>query len=284
MRNIAIIDESFDSNVTSTYHLSIQYGPQFCSFAILDSEMMKYLAFKNFWFTEPVPASDQASHIRRLLHGESYLTHQYKSVYFMYLTPQSVLVPSPLFRKDEPETYFRFSSHVPATDKILYRKIPAIDAYTVFPVPEELFNQVSLMLNNVQIFHLACPQIEEALTESAGRSDAARVSAHINPGFVDILVIRSNELLLYNSFTIRNADDLAFFILYMYEQFNLSQEESPVTLSGFIELYPGAVDLLSNYLKKIVIREFPKSYTYSNTFDELDQHQFSPLINLARCE
>ncbi|MFA5815912.1 MAG: DUF3822 family protein [Bacteroidales bacterium] len=284
MRNIALIDETFDSNVTSAYHLSIQYGEQCCSFAVMDTTRMKYIAFKNFWFADPIPAKNQADQIRSLLHGESYLTHQYKSVYFMYLTPLSVLVPTPLFRKENPEVYFKFSSQLLPTDKIIFRKIPAIDAYTVFPVPEEFVNQVGIMLHDVQFFHQSCPQIDEAISESRGGTDHTRVLANINPGFVDVMIIQSDQLILYNSFTIRNTDDLVFFILYMYEQFSLSQEESPVILSGFVEMYPGTTELLYPYLKKIVIREFRKSYTYSHTFSDLAQHHFSQLINLARCE
>jgi hypothetical protein len=284
MRNIAILDESFDTNASSAYHLSIQYGERFCSFAVLDTIRMEYIAFKNFWFANPVAEPDQADHIRSILHGENYLTRQYKSVYFMYLTPKSVLVPSPLFQKENPGVYFKFSSLVTPADKIIFRKIPEIDAYTVFTVPEDFYNQVELMLREVQFFHQTCPQIAEAMAESVNLTDRTRVIACINPGFVDLLLIRSDQLVLCNSFNIKNTDDLVFFILYLFEQFGLSQEECPVTLSGFIELYPGTLELLNHYLKRIVIREFTRNYTYSPTFSELARHHYSQIINLARCE
>jgi hypothetical protein len=284
MRNIAIIDESFDSNGTSTYHLSIQYCEQYCSFAILDTIRMKYIAFKNFWFANLIPVTQQADHIRSLLLGESFLTRQYKSVYFMYLTPVSVLVPTPLFRKENPEVYLKYSSQPRQSDRILFRKIPAIDSFTVFPVPEVFASQVENLLHQVQFFHQSCPQINESIAESKGRVDRTRVLAYIHPGFAEILIIQSDQLLLYNTFAIRSTDDLVFFILYMYEQFSLSQEESPVLLAGYIEMYPGTSELLHQYVKHIVIREFPKSYTYSNTFRDLSQHHYSPLIQLARCE
>lgn len=284
MRNIAIIDESFDSNVTSTYQLCIQYCREFCSFAILDTAKMEFIAFKNFWFAEPVPVKSQGDHIRNLFQSERYLTRPYKSVHFMYLTPVSVLVPAPLFRKEDPEIFFKFSAQIKSTDKTVFRKIPAIDSFAVFPVPEDLLNQVGLILHNVQFFHQSCPQIEEGLSESGIRTDPTRVLANINPGFADLMVIQADRVLLYNSFPVRNSDDLVFFILYLYEQFSLPQEGSPLILSGFVEMYPGATELLHHYLKKVIIREFPGWYTYSKAFNDLPQHQFSQLFNLARCE
>lgn len=284
MRNIAIIDENFDSNVASAYHLSIQYGERCCSFAVLDTAGMKYIAFKNTWFNDPVSPASRADHIRSLLQGENYLIRQFSTVHFLYLNPVSVLVPAPLFRKDNPQAYFNFSSQIQPTDKIFFRKIPAIDAYTVFPVPEDFCNQVDIMLPDVRIFHQSSPQIQEAMSDSGHTGDPTRVLVCIHAGFADILVIRNGQLLLYNSFTSRNTNDLVFFILYMYEQFSLSQEETPLLLSGFPELFPGAIELLRQYLYRVVTRELPKSFAYSPVFNNLQQHHYSHLFNLARCE
>lgn len=284
MRNIAVIDEAFDSSNTAAYHLSILYGERNFSFAILDTVSLRYIAFKNIWFDEPIPSPDLTNHIRSILNTESYLTRTFKSIFFLYQTPLSVLIPSPLFRPENPEEYFRFSSLLLPSDKILFRRIPAIDAYVIFPIPGDLMNQVGFMLQNVQFFHQACPQIDEAFSESQSLADAAQVIANIHPGFADLLIIKSNQLILYNSFTIKNTDDLVFFILYLYEQFSLSQEESPVILSGYIEMYPGITEVLHQYLKNIVIRKLPGIYTYSQSFSGLTQHHLSPLINLARCE
>ena len=284
MRNISVFDESFDSQATSTYHLSIQYSEQNCSYSILDTSRMRYIAFRNFWFPGPVPAKKQADQIRSLLLGESCFAHSYKSVYFMYLTPFSVLVPTSLFMKENPGIYLKFSSQIKPTDKIVFRKIPAIDAFTVFPVPQDFVDQVGNILNDVQYFHQSCPQITETIAESTGLADHTRVLANINPGFVDLMIIRADQLLLYNSFAIRNTDDLVFFILYLFKHFGLLQEESPVILSGFVEMYPGTTELLHHYVKTTAIREFPKSYTYSDIFSGLSQHHYSQLFNLALCE
>ncbi len=284
MRNIAVIDESFDIELSLTYQLLIQYSNRNFSFAIQDTAGMKFIAYKCYWFDSPVPRQKQADHIRNIINSDSYLTRAYQSVNFIYQTPVSVLVPSALFRKDSPGTYFRFSAALQPEDKILFRKIPAIDAFVLFPIPEDLLNQAGFMLQNVQFFHQASPLIEDAISGSRSDTDTAQVFASINSGSADLLVVKKEKLLLYNSFTVRNTEDLVFFILYLFEQFGLAQEESPVILSGFIELYPGLTELLQEYLKQVVIRRFPKAFSYSESFGELVPHQLLPLLNLSRCE
>jgi len=283
MRNIAVIDETFDSSSTPSYHLSLQYCDRSFSFAILDTDKLKYLAFKNFWFDAPTTGQNQTDQIRTLLNSENYLTLPYKSVHFLYPSPVSVLIPAPLFRKEEPEVYFKFSSELKPGDKVIFRKIPSVDSYALFPVPADFINQVGLMMQKAEFFHQSCPQIEEAISETPGMTGVARVYAHINSGFIDLLIISSEKLLFYNSFVIKNTDDLVFFILYLYEQFGLSQEESPVIIDGFPELYPGTTELLHQYLKQIVIRKFSKNYTYSQSFSDIVQHHNTQLLNLARC-
>lgn len=284
MRNIAVIDESFDSSLSEVCHLSIRYSDRYFTSAILDIPRMKYLAYKNFWFDEPTPRANLADLIRSIFNSDSYLTLPYRSVSFQYDTATSVLVPAPLFRKENPEAYFRFASPVRADDRIFFRKIPMLDSYVLFPVPVDVAGLVEIMLNNPQIYHQSCPQILEALTEAGSRESSGEVCAWIYPGFAYLAVVRSEQLLLHNSFTIRSTDDLLFFILYLYEQFSLSQEDTPLVIAGYPGLYPGINEMAANYIKRVVTRTFPSGYTYSPTFSTLEGHQLSTLINLARCE
>lgn len=284
MRNIAIIDETFDTNITSTYHLSLQYGSNNFSFAILDTIRMKFIAFKNYWFASAITPENHAEHLRNLLHTEGYLIKNYKSVHFMYQAPGSLLIPGPLFSTDHAEDYFRFSGTVDPELEIHYRKVPSIDAFLLFQMRKDISELISGSLSDCKIFHHAFPQIENAVLDGKNKSLPSLLYADIHPTFIDLMLLHSGQLTFYNSFSIRNNEDLDYFILYLFDQFGLSQEETPLILSGFIELFPEALAVLEKYLKKISYLEFNKSYSYSYTFNDLVQHQFAHLINLARCE
>ncbi len=284
MRNIAIIDETFDANITSTYHLSLQYGADQFSFAILDTIRMKYIAFKNFWYESGIPLEMQAENLRNLLNSEGYLSKNYKSVHFMYQSPGALLIPGPLFNPDLAGSYFRYSGNAFPDPSILFRKIPSIDAFLVHQIPGDIYEQAKGSLSDCQFFHQACPQIDDAVLDGKNKSLPAQVYADIHPGFIDLMLLNSGQLVFYNSFGIRNKEDMVYFILYLFDQFGLSQEETPLILSGFVEVFPDSLPILEKYLKKISYVDFNKSYSYSYTFNNLIQHQFAHLINLARCE
>lgn len=284
MRNIAVIDGNFDGSLTSTYHLSIQYGHRNFSFAILDLASMKYLAYKSIWFEDSLPKQSPADHIRTLLNSESYLTRTYKSISFIYQSPVSALVPARLFSVENPEIYLKYSSNLNPGDKVCFRKLSAVDSFIVFPVAEDLMDQANFMLRNVTFFHQACPQIETALEDSHNRKERAQVYACIHPGFADLILVKSEQLLFCNSFAIHNTQDLAYYLLYLYEQFGLPHEETPIILSGFTEMYDGLTDLLQRYIQQVSLTGFPAAFSYSDCFKGLPAHHLLPILNLARCE
>jgi hypothetical protein len=284
MRNIAIIDETFDANITSTYHLSLQLGADQFSFAILDTIRMKYIAFKNYWYDSAIPEDQQGENLRNLINSEGYLSKIFKSVHFMYQAPGALLIPGPLFNPDFAGSYFKYSGDVSSDHTILFRKIPSIDSFLVHQIPTSIYDLAVGSLAECKFFHQASPQIEDAVLDGKNKSLPAQVYADIHQGFIDLMLLNSGQLVFYNSFIIRNKEDIIYFILYLFDQFGLSQEETPLILSGFVEAFPDSQPILEKYLKKISYLEFNKSYSYSYTFNNLVQHHFAHLINLARCE
>jgi len=283
MRNIAVIDEGFDINQTQSYQLLIQYCERSFSFFILDTRSSKFIAFKNYWFETPIDKTQLSDQIRNLINTENYLTQPFQSVQFLYVAPISVLIPSALFKKEDPGMYFNHSTILSAKDTIIFRKISSLDSYLLFTIPTDLTDQITFMLKDVQIICQGQPLIDEVIGELANK-DASSVYANITPGYADILVVQAGKLTLYNTFAINSTDDLVFFLLYLYDQFSLSQEECPLSLSGYIEMYSGALEMLQQYIKQITLSGFPKRYLYSESFKDLTQHHCTQLINMARCE
>lgn len=283
MRNIAVIDESFDNSQTSSYQLLIQYGGQSYTFALFDSFSMKYIALKNIWYPKPVSPELQGDHLRNLIQTDNYLTRSFQKILFMYLSPSVVLVPDPLFQADHTETYFRFAFQPSMGDIILHRRLVSADSHVLFSLPRSLQNYLSGSFDAVQVFHQSFPLIDNALRYSKQHNTQGCVYLNAHAGFIDLMVIQSNQLKLYNCFSIRSTEDLLFFVLYLYDQFNLSQENIPLVLSGFIEFYEGADRMLAGYIRNVRRQDRDPGFSYSHSFNNLLIHQYTALINLAHC-
>jgi hypothetical protein len=283
MRNIAVIDESFDNNQTASYQLLIQYGGQSYAFALLDSFSMKYIALKNIWYHKTVSPEMQGDHLRNLIHTDNYLSRNFHKILFMYLSPSVVLVPDPLFQAGHPDAYFKFAFPPAPGDIILNHRLTSIDSQVLFSLPQSLHQYLSGSFDSVRIFHQSVPLIDSALRYSKQSQSQNCVYLNAHAGFIDLVLVQSNQLKFYNCFSIRNSEDLLFFVLYLFDQFNLSQETTPVILAGFIEFYEDADRLLGKYIRTISRKDRDPGFSYSHTFSNLQIHQYSALINLAHC-
>jgi hypothetical protein len=282
MRNIAVIDDSFDSSVTLSYHLSIQFGPRDFSFAILDTVRMKYIAYKRYWFHGEAPKEEQASRLRNILHADTYLTLPFHSVFFNYCSPQSVMVPSPVFDPADPTVYFRYSAQIRKTEKILDCRLTGIDSHVLFPVPEGLIRVVTENLHHPRIMHQSCGQIADALGSHSGAPH--RVFVQVHSGFADLIAFKEDKLLIYNHFIFNNPTDLAYYILFTFQQLELPHEETRLILSGWLDLYPEALGLLGKYIRVTDRMSLPGQFRYSSVFHDIKTFEISPLINLYACE
>ncbi len=283
MLPVAVIDESFDPNITSTYHLLVVVSPETFSFCILDTVRMKFLALKSFHFGQSLAPNHQVGELQRIFHTEGFLIRSYKSVFVSFNTFKSVLVPSPLFNADRLETYFRYSTPVSADEVILFTRIPAIDAQVLYAVPREVMAEIENSLDQVRFFNQACPLITDAITDRT-TSPSSRVYLQVNDGFFDLAAFMGNKLLLYNSYLNQSVEDLIFLVLYVYEQLDLDPENTSLWLCGRITENEPLVGQLRKYIRKVDFMEFNRSYSYSYTFNDLVQHHFVQLVNLARCE
>jgi len=57
MKNIAIVDETFDINITASYHLSVELCKEGISYAVMDTVRKKYIALKTVIFEKSHPST-----------------------------------------------------------------------------------------------------------------------------------------------------------------------------------------------------------------------------------
>ncbi len=283
MRNIAVIDESFDSGITAGCDLLIRFDSHSFASLVLDRSRNLFIAYKNRWFDEPVDYGDMSPQLRKLINSDLHLALPYKSVSFQYVSPVSVLIPSPLYRSDKQESYFRHTSPVPPGSRILSRRIPPADASVVFVMPEEADGVIRFTWPEVQLFHPWCPQVTSALAATAGNPELSLVSVNIGPDHADITVAKGGRLLLQNSYVIRGLNDLMFFILYQYEQFGLQHDETPLFLSGYTQSADGLHEAAAAYIRLVSTVGLPETFQYSPVFRDVPAGWLTDLINMARC-
>jgi hypothetical protein len=261
---IDLVDESFDISKSNSCHLSILINEKSMTCAALDTQTNKYLVLNS-----------QKDALEKL--GSNF-----KSVTCAVAHNKFALVPAALFDEDKKESLLRFNHPVEANEKIHSDVLHNLDARNLFTISRELESSVRKQFPNAHFLHNATAFIEGLLLQHKNNK-GKKVFANFHSSYFEIVILEGRELLFSNAFRYKTPEDLAYYILFVYEQLHLNTEEVELVLSGEIEKTAQEHTLLYNYIRHVKFASLPDSFKYSYKFDEIQPHRFVSLFNQYLC-
>ena len=240
------ITTSFAANLSDTYSISIRQLPDGYLFYITDNKNQS-IAIKHVI----------ADHITaQLLKTEPLLQLNYHSITYIGYGPFA-LIPKSLVIDENYTNFLPIENNLrkraktilnPLTDDII------ITAYT---------NQWTMPEIKCRKYH----EVELLATIALNSHTSHSMWAEITSQHINIVVIKDHKLHLANSFPITCDNDAVYYILACYQQLDLSQEDTPLTIIGNIT-YINPTPFLKDYIRHIEpmkphtwSQELPNEYT-----------------------
>ncbi len=262
--------------------ISIQTSLNGFSFAIYESTGKSYRAFKSLPFQNILMIEDFIDKVKELLDNENLLKLGFQKARILHLTQKSTLIPTEYFSPDKLKSYFEFNHTLNELDEIHYNYIEKIGAYNIFTVPSYFSGLIFKYYKQIHFFHQGTSLIEFAL--NFFRSKERMILINLNPNFFDLLVCEENKLKLYNSFMYQNENDVIYFLLYIFKQFQLKPDEQSVYLCGEHMMDQNIVTELKNYIKEVRYLDTNNYFAKTPHLQKLNTSRYLNLFNLIRCE
>ncbi len=262
------MDETFDIEKTNSYHLSLLKDENSFSIAVLDPGPNKYIAVRS-GLTVPLPETDL-------------LKHDYRSVSCSVAHPKFALVPSVLFDEENKDSLLGFNHEVKEDEIILSGKLHNLEAKNIFTVSKKLVADIRALFPKAEFLHSATPFIEGLLVRNKNRTEK-KVFANFYPDYFEVAIPEGRELLFSNAFRYKTPEDIAYYILFLYEQLHLDPETTELVLSGEIEKTDTEHSLLYTYIRNVRFASRPDGFNYSYKFGEFPSHKFFSLFNQYLC-
>jgi len=282
MDDFSFSDETLDINLTQSYNLSIQVNLNGFSFCILDPVRKKYIAFSNFNVETDLVFDDFLNAIEAYIKNNDLLNHSYKNIKLIWLSNKNTLIPSGYFKKENLKKYFEFNQKLDDLDEIHYHELNYVDAYSVYSVPNQITNIFIRQFPKLKFYNQQIPFIEMVLFKY--HSESKKAFVNINKGFIDLCITENGKLLLYNNFSYKTEPDIIYFIMYIFNQFDLNAEVTELILSGFIDNKSLIYLKLKTFIRHLRFNKLPDDISYSYTFNKIPSHSFINLFNLHLCE
>jgi hypothetical protein len=279
--NQEIVEFAFSSKATQTYELSLLVGADSVYYLVNDAQL-NVLALKSFHFDHRREKSASVN-LKSVFIEDEMLKLPYNVTKIVFTTPHFTLVPTKFYDDKSRMTYFDNLTSVSGQEQLECDVIKSIESNNVYLVDSALVAAMKSTFPQAQQHHYMTALIQ-GFQKIAARRDGHQVFANIRDGQVQVLFFDGKDLVFANSFPFRTPQDLVYFILNVYEQFKLSPEVTPLSISGSLTEDSDIFKFIYRYVRYINFVGTPPYFRFGQQFTGIPQHFYFDLFSVKLCE
>ena len=228
--------------------LTIRISSNALSFSVVDRDTERQLIYEPYAVKGGM---SMAANLRQAFSESDLLGRGYQKVRVFIGSPL-LAIPLEEFHEEDIETLYQHAFTGHNSDAILYRVLPSLNLAAVFCINKDLKMVIEDNFSDVRFI----PVMQPVLSHLHQRSLAgirSKLYGYFHEKKLEIFCFGKNRLKFYNSFDAEYAKDALYFLLYVWKQLGLNQQQDELHLVGAI---PDKEWLLYNaklYVKKTFV-------------------------------
>lgn len=210
--------------------LSIQVSLSGLSFCVFDTITTKILTYNSTTFK---PNEVIEGQLWNTFINNTVLSKPYDEITVLHDNNINTFVPKPLFDVNTIASYLQYNVKVFETDFFAFDEINNYEINNVY-VP--FVNINNFLLDQFESFEYKNKNsiLVQKVLDQSKNIDEKHVFVHFQEHNFEVIVVKNQQLLLFNSFEHKTPEDFIYYILFTFEQLQLNPEIVPVTLFGAI--------------------------------------------------
>lgn len=220
----------------------------FCCFDTLNQEITD---FKSIPFSIHRPLEDQ---LWKAFVNYPELMLSYDEIVVLHDNSLNTFVPQALFDEEFLASYLQYNTKVFETDFFAYDSIGSYDINNVY-VPFMDLNNFLIDRYGPFEYKNSNSILTSKLLDASKNIDEKQVFVHVQDNHFQIIVVRNQRLLLFNSFEYKTPEDFLYYLLFTMEQLMLNPETIKVSVLGKIDEETPAFKLAYTYIRNFSLFE-----------------------------
>lgn len=274
-------DESFDLLNSTSYHLSVIVDSSQFSFAVLDIKENKYLALQSAITKEKfIQFLDKDKKDKQEIAVQA--RPVWKSVTCSIVHNKFTLVPNSLFADENKRLLLEFNHPVAEDEKIHSDILRNLKARNLFSISRKFESEIRNYFPQVHFIHSFTPFLEGLYIQNKNNAEK-KVFANFHSDFFEVAILEGRNLLFSNAFCFKTPEEIAYYLLFVYEQLHLNPDTIELVLSGKIDKAAQKHALLYTYIRHVRFQPLPENFRYSYKFEGLPAHKYFSLFTQYLC-
>lgn len=246
------VSDVLTADNSGKYILSIRLWSGGLSFSGYNPSESENLFYRVVGFDRTKPF---ISSLKEFFFENEFLAYTYKRVNVLFVSPRYTLVPDELF----PETAYKQLYDLAFSEPerhCLYNKLKDEPVELLFGMDDDVYEFCSRSVINPRFVHHMVPLLSLWKRQSMARLPR-QCFVMLHPNMMDVAVYEHGKLLLANSYTFSQPEDILYYILYVWKQTGMDQQKDQLRISGETVLRNNMTGLLRTYLQYIEPQEIP---------------------------
>lgn len=200
------------------------------------------------------------------------LTHSYDEVVVLHDNNLNAFVPVSLFDEKYLGSYLQYNVKVFETDFFSFDSLLSNEMNNVY-VPYVNVNNFLLDQYSTFTYKHKSSVLVERLLKLNSSSLEKEVYVHFQSNFFEIVVVKGNKLIFFNSFEYASTEDFIYYILFTFEQLQLNPENITVKILGTISQDSDYFAIAYKYIRNCSLFDsFILPSTFGKTEEEIRTH------------
>ncbi len=253
--------------------LSIQVSLSGLSFCILNSQANTLTYFSSVLFEKDLNPVEVLNALKNHLSTTKILQQDFATVRLVHENELSTLVPKPLFNDDCLADYLKFNSKILSNDYITHDDLTKGNIVNVYVPYVNINNFLYDTFGTFEFNHYSTILLN-AIFELHKDKNEITMYVNIAKQHFEIIVIKGNNLILYNTFEYSTKEDFIYYILFTAEQLELNPEAFPLVLIGNVSENDNFYNIAYTYIRHVSVYKNRLEYTLEIENDEAFRNNF----------
>lgn len=276
------IDSDYNAESSFRYQYFLIIAQHEMLSIIADEQINRVVSFKIFTNNAISFLDMNYDQLKELNEITDEFKPNYKSKKVIIADDSCTLVPDSLNNIIESEAYYQLNKRIKVNSQVLYNKFNLLHTVSLFNIRNEILKFIRFNMPTAEILHQsllfikACSHLEETNTEHT-----LYLNLHVD--YIEILQFKNDQIHFYNNFKFDSQTDIAYYVLAVAEQLNISKELHLVVFGG-IEVNDSQYLLLKKYCSKIELGKRLDKFTYPSDFSKMPPHFYFAASSVLLCE
>ncbi len=279
MSALKLTDPSYTHEKVSNYIVSILLSQNGLSFCIRDHLSNRLVHLEHY---PEVQCFQNFGEVQQLVREHLTDKSQYRSVYLVLDDPRITFVPLPYAGEEANARFFELNFPLDGGEKLMSFYHRQTELTSVFPLQNTMHDFFISFFKEVNVLHICDAAVWNALSYHTSSQGHFTVIVQENRFY--LIGVEKDKLLINTHFNYQTADDFLFFLLNTFKQFEFSQYDARIVLTGNVDAATPLVEKLKTFVAQVEFETWPSYVNYADELYTIGAHRFFHLLIASHCE